>query len=232
MEIVERFRSFRDVFRIERKEEESAKIAGVEVKLAEFSQEEIRKVLDMLDSLFYQNAYPAVRSLIAENLDLIIDLIRIVKAETKQDFGGIRAKGNQLTLVRVTADMLGTVWGQSGKTDFTYTATSTGPVFYIGTDTNPEKTTEEEGIIYLGFVEKAVTPKTNKLQLTKHKEPYLPFDLNWEVDQDIYLAKLVEPIMILPETEYYMKTNFYKVGTVEMEPIALKVMQAKNVPRL
>jgi len=222
MRIIDRvgIRSFR---------EEVAEVAGVEMKLAGLREEETEALLNMIDKYLYANASDAVKTLVTENADLIIDLVRAVKAETKQEFAGPRARGNQLTIVDLTADQVTRVWGGTGAKDFTYTATSTGAVEYIGTESNPETTAEEEGILYLGFLEHAVTPKTNKILLTKNGDPYPYSNLCWDEQKDFFLAPIPEPYFIPPETSYYMKVNFFKTGKVEMKPVAFKVLQAKNV---
>jgi len=245
MRIIDRvgIRSFR---------EEVAEVAGVEMKLAGLREEETEALLNMIDKYLYANASDAVKTLVAENADLIIDLvravkaetkqefagprargnqltIRAVKAETKQEFAGPRARGNQLTIVDLTADQLTRVWGATGANDYSYTATATGSVDYIGTSANPESTAEEEGIIYLGFIEEAITPKVNKVLLTKNGDPYPYSNLCWDEQRDFYLAPLPEPYFLPPETSYYISVNFFKTGKVEMKPVAFKVLQAKNV---
>ncbi|MHA1288828.1 MAG: hypothetical protein ACTSPB_15660 [Candidatus Thorarchaeota archaeon] len=209
--------------------EEVAEVAGVEMKLASLSERENEALLNMLDKYLYVNASDAVKNLVVENVDLIVDLVRAVKAETKQEFAGPRARGNQLTIVDITADQLTRVWGATGATDFSYTATATGAVDYIGTSANPETTAEEEGLIYLGFTESAVAPKTNKMLLTKNGDAYPYSNLMWESQEEFYLAALPEPYFIPPETSYYISVNFFKTGKVEMKPIGFKVLQAKNV---
>jgi len=212
--------------------EETQKIAGAEMKLAKLSKEETEAISDMLDKLLYTNANESIRQLYAENFEAIVDLVRVVKSETKQDFAGIRAKGNQLTLVDLTADVFARVWGTTGKTDFTYTATTVGATDYLGTSTNPEATSEEEGIIILGFIEAATSPKINKTQFIKNRESFITNNLKFDADETFYVAPLVEPWFIPPESTFNVRMNFYKTGKTELIPIGVKVLQAKNIANL
>jgi len=208
--------------------EETAEVAGVEMKLASLRDIETENILSMIDKYYYTNAHPSIRELIVENAELTIDLVRSVKAETKQDFAGPVARGNQLTLTDLTADQFTNVWGSTGAKDFTHTASSTGSTAYIGTSSAPESVAEEEGYVFLGFIEMSPTPKTNKILLTKNGDPYPYSNLVWDADEDYYLAPLPEPYFFPPESSYYIDVNFFKTGSVEMKPVGFKVLQAKN----
>ena len=183
----------------------------------------------MIDKMLYKNANYAVKSLVAENMDLIFDVIRAVKAETKQEFAGPRAKGNALTLVDLTADVFTYVWGSTGATDFETEHTSTGAKDYIGTSANPQSIAEEEGMIILGFIDRATIPTVNKVLLTKNGEPYPYQTLDWESVDDFPLAALPEPYIFTPETNFYIKVNVFRTGICKMKPVGFKVLQGKNI---
>lgn len=217
---------------IDNYDEEVKKVAGVETKLAEMTKVEVEALARMLNKMLYLESNVAVKQLYADNFDLIIDLVRAVKTETKQSFGGARARGNQLTVVDLTPDVFDYIWGSSGATDYTFTASSTGAQDYLGTSANPESVAEEEGYIILGVVELSPTPKVNKIHLTKNGDPYAYNTLKFEVDESAYVAALPEPWIFTPESTFYVQANFFKTGNVEMEPIGLKVLQAKNIMSL
>jgi len=212
--------------------EEVAEVAGVEMKLASMKSEEVSELAKMIDKLLYLEANESIKQLYAENFDLVIDLIRAVKTETKQDFAGVRARGNQLTIVGLTADQFTRVWGTTGKLDFTYTATSTGAVNYLGTATDPEVVLEESGYLILGFQELSISPKINKCQLVKNGDKYIWNNIDFEADENFYVAALAEPWFFPPESNFYVKMNFFKTGKTELRPIGVKAVQAKNVMEL
>jgi len=212
--------------------EEVAEVAGVEMKLASMRSEEVNELAKMIDKLLYIEANESIRQLYVENFDLVIDLIRAVKTETKQDFAGIRARGNQLTIVALTADQFARVWGTTGKLDFTYTATATGPTDYLGTSANPEIVPEESGCLILGYQELSVSPKINKCQLIKNGDKYIWNNIDFEADENFYVAALAEPWVFPPESSFHVKMNFYKTGKTELKPIGVKAVQAKNVMEL
>jgi len=212
--------------------EEVAEVAGVEMKLASMKSDEVETLARMLDKILYINANEGVRQLFIENFDLVIDLVRAVKTETKQEFAGVRARGNQLTIVDLTADQFTYVWGATGATDFTYTATATGAVDYLGTSANPETVAEETGYLILGFIELAPSPKINKTQLTKNGDKYIWNNIEFEADEEFYVAALPEPWFFPPESNFYVQMNFFKTGKVELKPIGIRALQAKNVMSL
>jgi len=212
--------------------EEVAEVAGVEMKLASMRSEEVGELAKIIDKLLYLEANESIKQLYAENFDLVIDLIRAVKTETKQDFAGIRARGNQLTIVTLTADQFARVWGTTGKLDFTYTATSTGAVDYLGTTTNPETVVEESGYLILGFQELSISPKINKCQLTKNGDKYIWNNIDFEADENFYVAALTEPWFFPPESNFHVQMNFYKTGKVELRPIGIRAVQAKEIMNL
>jgi len=209
-------------------EEEVDYLGGVQTKMASFTRDEYDALINILDKFFYKNSYPAVVSLVAENIQVIIDTIRVVKTETKQPFMGIRARGSQLTLVNATADLFTRVWGATGAKTFEKDLTSTGSTDYIGTSANPESVGEEEGYVFLGFLEEEPTPKINKVLLTKNNDPFPYITLPWEA-QEVNLACLPEPWILQPEVTYYVQAYAYKTGTTSMVPIAFKILQGKNV---
>jgi len=220
--------SIRDMIPIRSFREESSELAGVEMKLAALSEFEIETIVNMIDKMLYKNANYAVKSLITENFDLIVDLIRAVKAETKQEFGGPRAKGNALTLIDLTPDVFTNIWG-GATTTYEIEHTSTGAKDYIGTSASPESVAEEEGIIILGFVDRVTNPTVNKVLLTKNGDPYPYQTLNWDVIDDFPLASLPEPIIVTPESNFYIQANVYRTGICKMRPVGFKVIQGKNI---
>ena len=218
-----------DVVGVRSYREEEVEVAGSTRKLAALSEAECESILSLMDRLYYENANKATRALVAENAELVIDLVRAVKTETKQEFAGPVARGNQLTLVDMTADVFTRVWGGTSPIEFVNTISATGSTDYIGTSSNPESVAEEEGYVFLGLTELAASPKINKVLLTKNGDAYPYGNLNWDVDEDYYLAALPEPYFLPPETSYYITVYANKTGTTELKPIGFKVLQAKNV---
>lgn len=229
---MEREFSIRDVITVGALKEETAELAGVDMKLAGLTENEVESIVNMLDKMIYKNANHAVKSLIVENAELIIDLVRAVKAETKQEFAGPRAKGNSLTLVDLTADMFTHVWGATGATGFEVEHTGVGVRDYIGTSADPQTVGEEEGIIILGFVDRVANPTVNKVLLSKNDDPYPYHTLIWDVNDDFPLAALPEPYIMTPETNFHIQANVFRIGPCKMKPIGFKVLQGKNLLKL
>jgi len=207
-------------------------VAGVRTKLASMSRQEVQSLAEMLDKMFYLNSYYTVKQTIVENFDLIVDLVRSVKTETKQPFEGILAKGNKLTIKPFDTGDFTNVWGtDTGKT--WQKSVSAGTSYdYLGTSSANETTAEEEGIIILGLLEKEITPKIDQIQLEKNGEQYIPQYLEWDAAADEPFLPLPEPFVMLPETSYYIKVHAYESGTTELVPVGFKVLQAKSVTSL
>jgi len=207
-------------------------IAGVKTKLASFSREECQALIDMLDKMYYYNAYYSIKQTIIEDFDLIVNLIRSVKTETKQPFQGVYAKGNGLTLKRLDVNDFGYVWGTNTNKTWKMTVTAGNAYEYIGTSSNPEQTAEEEGIIILGFMEKSPVPKIDQVQLKKNGEDYIPQFLEWDAVEDEPFVPLPEPYVMLPETNFQLKVHASVDGETEFVPVGFKILQAKKVPSL
>lgn len=211
--------------------EETGVLGGVRIKMAGFDQDEYDALINLLDKMFYKNSLASAASIVAENILSIIDLIRVVKTNTKEGFAGVRAKGRQLTLELITADSLPLVWGNTGVSNYEYTISATGPLDYIGNASSPVKVGEEEGQIYLGFIEPVSDPKINKLSMSKNGEPYPYLTIDWSAKED-NVACLPEPWIFPPESNYYIRVSAYKTGDTEFTPLAFRAVEGMNVLEL
>ncbi len=211
--------------------EEIGKLGGVTIKMASFDQDEYDALINLLDKTFYKNSLASAASIVAENILPIIDLIRVVKTNTKEAFAGVRAKGRQLTLELLTADVLPSVWGNANPANYEYTISSTGSLDYIGSASSPVKVGEEEGQIYLGFIEPVPVPKINKLAMNKNGEPYPYLTIDWSAKKD-NIACLPEPWIFPPESNYYIRVSAYKTGDTEFTPIGFRAVEGMSVLEL
>jgi len=200
--------------------------------LAKFEAKEVKALINMVESYVFASPQ-SLRELVSYTLPAIIDCARAVKTSASdQPFLGVRSRDNQLILEPIDATMFNRVWGQTGKTNFENTITSTGSTDYIGTSDNPESTTEESGYVIIGFLENSPSPKINKALLSKSNEKYPYAGLEFSKCGKMQLAALPQPWIIIPEQSFYIEVYAYKTGTTELEPVGFKVMQAKNTLKL
>jgi len=207
--------------------ESTIEIAGVTTKGSNFTETENNALINMLDKLYYVNSMQSIKNNIAENYDILVDVIRAVKTNTKQPFEGVFAKGNSLTLKPLHEEDFNTVFGQTTDKTFEYDVVDGTVYDYIGTSAQPETTVEEEAIIILGFLEMNPDPKIYKVKFSKNGEDYIPQSLEFnEVEEDQYVP-LPEPYVILPESTYNIKVKADETGTTYLVPIGFRILMAK-----
>jgi len=202
-------------------------IAGTETVGAEFTEQESKILIKMLDRMYYVNSIPSIKKCISDNYDILVDLIRVVKTNTKQPFRGMFAKGNDLTIKPLYEEDFKYVWGSDTDKTFEHNVTKGTVYDYVGTDADPETTKEEEGIIILGFLDLNPDPKIYKVRLMKNGEYYIPQELEFDkLESDNFVA-LPEPYVILPESTYQIKAKAYEDGDTYLIPVGFRVLMAK-----
>ena len=198
----------------------------LKASLAPFTEVEAKALVNIIESAMYHASDP-VRDLVEVNLVSIIQLARAVKSQARAPFGGIIARGNELTATNVDAEMFEYVWGATGRTTFENTLTSVGTFDYIGTEASPQSVAEEEGYIILGFIDPVAEPVVHRAQLIKDRTEYQYVSLKFEYAKDYPLAALPEPWVILPEQSFHIKVKNKATGRTKLHPIAFKICRAK-----
>jgi len=194
--------------------------------LSPFTEDEAHALVNIIEASVY-HATPQVRELVQSSLVAIIEAARAVKAQARSPFGGIIARGNELSATSIDAEMFEYVWGATGKTTFENTLTSVGVFDYIGTDTNPQNVSEEEGYIILGFIDTVAEPVVHRAQIIKDKTEYQYVSLKFEYADEYPLAALPQPWVILPEQSFIIKVKNKATGRTKLEPIGFKICRAK-----
>lgn len=200
----------------------------LKVTLSPFSKEEAEALVTIIESAVYHSSDP-VRDLVQVNLVPIIQLARAVKAQCRSEFGGYTSRGNELTATAVDALQFNRIWGNTNVTKFENSLTSVGVENYIGTADEPESTNEEEGFIFLGFIDPVADPIIIRSQIVKDKTESQYAALKFEYSDGYPLAALPEPWVILPEQSYYIQVRNKATGLTKLEPIAFKITRAKNL---
>ncbi len=133
-------------------EEEMSEVSGVETKLGRLSTEESELLVRSVETLLWDSP-ECIKSCVAENFDLLIDLVRSVKLNSHSSYIGFRSKEKGLQLLHIDPSMFNHVWGTTDVSDWSKTIDTAGVYDFIGTPDSPETTAEEEGYIVFGFVD-------------------------------------------------------------------------------
>jgi hypothetical protein len=217
--------------------EEQAEVGeGYETKLGFLSTEESEAIVKSVDALFY-DAPEAVKACVADNIQLIIDLVRAVKVNAHTSFQGIRSRERGLQLLNLNDPRLFThVWGSTEPTNWYKEFTEPGVYEYIGTPSAPEITPEEEGVIIFGFLDTIVKkdnvnsePESAVKAVKIYKNGKIYFQsTNFECQE---FTPLEEPIIVLPESNFYIQARC-TAGKTRMVPVGVKILIRTNFAKM
>lgn len=211
--------------------EEVKKIFGRDVKLAALSAEEVELIIKKVDGIVPSKLNPLVAEIVSAGMEDIITLVRMVNVETKQGFGGMTGTGRMLDINWMRAKDIGNLYGDPSTTyTWVRTETTIGLKHYIPDRILPE----EEGHIYLGFIDPVTEPKVDAVQFIKAGIPLVPQTLNWNIrpgfgTEHLPVAKLERAFIVGPEQRYAVDNFWNKTGEDRLEPIAFVVKRAEVI---
>jgi len=218
--------------------EENVVIAGNQFRAANLSAGDTDLLVRKADTLAMSKLNPLVAEIVAAGMQDVIKLVRMVKQNTKQGFGGMLAESRQLDIEWPRAKNFdpygigGTTWLVS-DTDIPAGQGGSG----TGTKTYKTSTTltENEGIIFLGFIDAIDRPKTDAVLFYKYgKELGVAQNLNWNArpgfgTENLPVAKLAASVVVEPEASYQIDNYWFATGDDRLEPIAFHVKQAQAI---
>ncbi len=191
-------------------------------KMAAISAKEAEAVCLKLDMLSEYS--PAVAMMVAEGAGSVIQMVRMVKWETKQEFKGILALGQALTLDWLRPCYIGgpllnslatVAAGIYAGADPTYTGTpplsaaavrtwlhngTLGTIYHL---IPPQKQNLYSGIVHLGAIDPIDTPKLGVATWFKDNAVIAPQSLNFDVRKswgtwDVPIMRWEKPILVPP----------------------------------
>jgi len=201
-------------------------------KVGPFAGAELAEWTDIEDEIFkrqyakfiYEEVSPSVRKLLIENEELVRDLVRRVKTETKTVFRGAYARGRELVLIKVRPQ----TWA---KTTWLVSVTA-GAAWYLGTETAPRTLAEQEGEIILGWADPIDKPKINAVQLWKAGIGYYaPESIAFDLVEKYPLHSLKEPWIVQPEQSYAIRVYYFATGDDNFQPVAFYVTIAEKLAK-
>lgn len=218
-----------------------------QVKLAAFSALECDRLLKKLDILALQTMEPSVATMLAEEVEAIMVLVRIVKTETKESFMGILGSGSNLdigwlraqtigsTITRGTAgaDNLG-IWSlvpfAAAAETWLHTVTPNAAEIYWPTQTMAE----EAGVIHLGAIDPIAIPKIDSILFTIAGIPTPAQSANLQVRRSfdenmVPLVRWEKPVLIGPEKTQLITVFPFTAGDTRFQLLSLVVAQAEKL---
>ncbi|MEM1551566.1 MAG: hypothetical protein QXH03_02715 [Candidatus Bathyarchaeia archaeon] len=207
-------------------EEKNVRFAGAITDLAALSSDEVAIFRDQLQKIMSE-VNPSVAKIISANAEVLINLIRRVKTETKSSFKGATARGKELTI-----ELCRPSWFLRNGTPITtwlYTATAGTSWFISGAGNAPVALPEDEGFAFLAWADPIDTPKAEAIQLEKGGDLYVPESLPWDLTKEYPVIPLKEPWVILPEDSYRIQVRYNISGDDKLQPIAFRVVKAEAI---
>lgn len=215
-----------------------------QVKLAPLSANEAELIILKLDQLAMDAQHEGIAKMIAEEIESILVLIRMVKAETKAAFAGILGAGSNLDVMWLRAkDVGGTLLNPAATASKGLYGGTSGGVFTwlhaftanTSDDLVPEqRMADEAGVIHLGFLDSIEIPKVNAFRPTLAAIPAPAQSLAFNIrergglDQTPF-ARLEKPIIVGPRQTQKIDVMPNITGDSKLELLSLLVAEAQNL---
>lgn len=216
----------------------------VQVKLASMDRVEVDALLKKVDAMASHYLNETIAVIFAEEMVNILTAVRMVKTETKNRFGGIRASGQELDLNwLVPKDIGGSLLNSAATASKGLYGGTSGAVYtWLQTFTAntsddlvpSQKMDQYAGMIYLGFIDPVEVPKVHKVKFTLSAIPTPPQPLNFRIRKDIGtfnlpVARLEQPVIIPPKKTQLVDVVGGITGDSKIEPLALLIAKAEDL---
>jgi hypothetical protein len=215
-----------------------------EIKLAPLSSGEVERILLKLDMLAIEKMNDPVAIMVAEEVESILTLIRMVKAETKAEFAGILGAGSNLDIAWLRPkDVGGALLNPAGTANKgLYGGASGGIYTWLQTftantsdDLIPEQImAEEAGVIHLGAIDPVEVPKLNTIRFALAGIPTpaqsLPFNIRHTFGADsLPLVRFEKPIIVGPEKKQAIDVMPNISGDSKFQLLSLLAAKAESL---
>jgi len=218
---------------------------GVTRKMASLSVDEVAALIYKLDMIAMSVNHEGIAKMVAEELESIIDLVRMVKAETKADYAGMLGVGNSLNIEWLRPEQIGgsilddkaavgtTGPWQNGRDDWLASLTAGTDDYIIDEQTMAE----EGGMIHLGAIDPVETPKIVAVQFKLSGVTAPPIICNWQGrrgfgEQSLPFVRWEKPVIVGPEVKAAIQCAPGTSGDTLMQLLTLLVTTANNTMTL
>ena len=185
--------------------------------------------LDAILSTIVGEASPAVAKIYKDpaNKKAIIDVIREVKKETRQEFLGPYARGSELTAVEIRPQDV--LRGGTALTTWLSSVSAGVAWFESGAGNAAIECPEHEGRAYIGFVDVVDTPRVVAIQLEKGGDPQIPVAMDFEKCSEYPVIQLPTPWKITPRDRYRIQVRYHSPGNDSLRPLGLRIATAATL---
>ena len=215
------------------------------VKVGSLSSEEVELICLGLDQLIQSRYNEAVAVAMAEEMESILTLARMVKAETKAPFQGSLAVGTQLAMMLLRPkDIGGSLLNPAGTASCgLYAGTSASVYTWLHTFTEnaseymiPTQTMYQwAGVIHLGLLDTVEIPKVNALQWTLAGLASVPQSVSNTMKKsmgqtfDVSFARFDKPVIVGPLRSQRLALMPYATGDSKPELVSLLFARAQDL---
>lgn len=216
-----------------------------EVTMASLTAAEVKTLLLKCDMLVSNYQNQAISVAVAEAFPVILAAVRMVKAESKQPFRGIRGMGRDLDIKMLRPEDVG---GAILSPSSTIGAGTTGlyggvaggvytwlKTFVAGTsdDMIPSQTMKEEGAcVHIGILDTVEVPKTNEIKFTLAgvAAPAQSIALNYkDGTTKTAFSRFELPVLVGPEMTQKIDIDPYISGDAKPELVSFIIGMASDL---
>jgi hypothetical protein len=194
-------------------------------KLGSLTVEEADNIIFMIDTYAKDSTMSEVL-LHPDTIAAIEEVVRAVKKNTKTNFMGFKARGDELTLKIINPGDV----KKSGTALTTWDFSATAGLDWFESDTADAPITlgEDEGRVYIAFADPVANPLAIAVQVEIGGDLVVGQTLNFRlVDGDkAPIIRLGEPWKLKPEKAYRIQVRYEGSGTDRLTPIAIKIGKA------
>jgi len=208
----------------------------VTVRAGSLKAEDVNLLVRKLDKTAPSKLNPLVAEIVSDAIEDIILLVRLVAQAVRVGFRGMAATGRQLDINWIRAKDI-VPYSISGKITWLVSDTeipSAQGGSGTGTKTYKPETTvgDEEGLIFMGFVDPIERPKVDAVRFSKAGVPMVPQTLNWNIrpgfgPENLPVAALERPVYVGPKQTYKIENFWFATGDDRLEPIGFIVKRAE-----
>jgi len=213
-----------------------------DINVEGISEDEVRRLAVKLDVLASSRQNESIAAMVVNSWDAILTAVRWVKANTSQDFRGIKAVGKQLDIVWLRPeDVGGSILNSAGTASKgLYGGTSGGVYtwlnsFTAGTsdDMIPEQTMKEEAAcVHMGLID-TITPPSPvnriKFKVAGQTTPAQSLALNFTDGSGLAFQEFELPILVGPKQAQRIDIDPYITKDGRPELLTLLVAMAEDL---
>lgn len=217
---------------------------AMSAKLSEISEYEVDTFVHDLDAMANDQQNPEIANAVAQELPALIDALRMVNAETKQGYGGIRGMGGELDVAWLTPAMIGnntllnnantSLLGIAAAANGTRTWTITWAAGTAQDIIPSQQMVQYAACVHIGAISTIDIPKLNRMRFTLSgvNTPLQPLNFNHrrkESDADMRFVKFKQSIIAGPLKTQVVTAYPNLTGDDKLELLSVVIAKAESL---